>query len=190
MLKKIIILSILYTVLMLILVLNSNKTGKISMLGIGLSSLVFMVLVFRVVYCKYIVVQKPQNIEVTQSNLNTTELNTLKKISTRPSFFGLENKLVNNEEFYFDAVHFYAITKDSKKAVFKLADIIELSKTSTIINNRHIWQVKIQDEIAKEIIFKFTHNYTFWNKDFLLFYEEVKRINPKSIKSKWNLLTM
>ena len=189
MLKRIIVLCILYTVLMLILILNSNKTEEIFTLWIGLISLIFIVFVFREVYLNYIVVQKPQNIKVTQTHLNNTELNTLKKISTHPFFFGFENKLINDEEFYFDAVHFYAITPDSKKAVFKLADIIELSKTSTIINNRHVWQVKIQYETDQEVIFKFTHNYTVWNKDFLLFYEEVKRINPEAIKSKWNLWT-
>ena len=190
MIKRIIIISALYTLLMLILTLNMDQVGELSILWIVISSLVFFIFVFREVYRKYLVGNTSQKNDLKRIPLNNAELERLKKISTRPFFFGLEKKFIADDEFYFDDTNFYAITKDSNKTVFKLTDIIEISKTSIQINNSRIWQVKVKDENANEVIFKFAHNYTFWNKNFILFYEKVKRINPTAIKSKWSLWTM
>ncbi len=115
----------------------------------------------------------------------------LNKISKRPFLLGLERKVISNSDFYFDNENFYAINeKENTKTVFKLAEIIELSKTSIKINNRRIWQVKVNQVNGKEITFRFAHNYTIWNNNFHLFYKKVKSINPSAIKSKWNLWTI
>lgn len=190
MLKRIIIISTLYILLLLILTLNMDQVGELSILWIMISGLVFSIFVCREVYRKYLMGQTSKNHDLTRTSLKNSELETLKKISTRPFFFGLEKKFITDDAFYFDDTNFYAIDKDSKKAVFKLTDIMEISKTSIHINNRRIWQVKVTDENNKEVILKFAHNYTFWNKNFILFYEKVKHINPTAIKSRWNLWTM
>lgn len=114
----------------------------------------------------------------------------MRKISTRPFLFGLEKNFLSDEEFYFDNDHFYAIDNNQQKQIFKLTDITEIKKTYFQINYRRIWQVKIKQDEDREIIFKFAHNYTFWNKNFPLFYKKIKSINPKAVKTKWNLWSM
>jgi hypothetical protein len=115
----------------------------------------------------------------------------IRKISSRPFLFGLEDNLVSDEDFYFDDINFYAIdNKQQRKAVFLLTEIIELSKTSITITNHRVWQVIIHGADNQKIVFKFTHNYTLWNKDFVKFYKKIEQINPAAIKSKWSLWTM
>jgi hypothetical protein len=82
-----------------------------------------------------------------------------------------------------------AVNKQNEKAVFKLSEISELSRTSTLINNRKIWQIKINRENEPEIIFKFAHNYTIWNKNYPEFIERMNQINPKAVKTKFNLFS-
>ncbi|MEO8774038.1 MAG: hypothetical protein ABI371_06890 [Gelidibacter sp.] len=175
---------------MLILTLNMDLVGGLSMVWIAISNLVFFIFIFREVYRNYLVGQTPENRGLTRTPLKISELEALKKISSRPFFFGLEKKFISDDEFYFDDTNFYVITRESKKSVFRLTAIIEVGKTSIQINNRRIWEVRIKDENTKELLFKFAHNYTFWNKNFPLFLEKVKGINPAAIKSKWSLWTM
>ncbi len=166
-----------------------EKIGDSYVFIILILSLIFTTLLVRAIYKKHLARFKPKNSEILYSNpqvLNTQ----LKKISTRPFLFGLESKFISNDEFYFDNENFYAINKKSGKAIFKLTDIIEISKTSLKINNRRLWQVKIKQENDKEVVFTFAHNYTIWNKNFSIFYERIKLINPNAIKTKWDLWSM
>ncbi len=167
-----------------------NTIGNDYIILLVMICFVFSMLIFRKIYKKHIGGFKPGDNKIIYSddNLNLKKLN---KISTRPFLFGLEKKIISNYEFYFDDNNFYAINpKTTKKAVFLLTDITELGTTSIQINNRRIWQVKINQTNGKEIIFRFAHNYTIWNNNFCLFYEKVKTINPAAIKAKWNLWTM
>lgn len=172
------------------LTLNTNPGGEVSILWIAISSVVFFVFVFREVYQKQVLNNRPKDNDLKRIPLRDSELRTLKKISTRPFLFGLENKFVSADEFYFDDTNFYAISKDSKKAIFKLTDIIELGKSSIKIGNRRIWQVKIKDVNDKEVTFNFAHNYSVWNKNFPLFHQKLKNINPAVVKTKWSLWSM
>ncbi|MBO0592887.1 hypothetical protein I2486_15895 [Cellulophaga sp. E16_2] len=108
----------------------------------------------------------------------------------KPFFFGLEKKIISKEEFYFDHENFYAMHQDLQKKAFKLSAITELKKTSIQITNRRIWQITIKETNNADVVFKFAHNYTLWNKNFALFHEKIKKINPEAIKSKWSLWSM
>lgn len=186
MLKRTLIICSIYIILILAVKLNSNTIGDsyiFLLLTLTLAFPFFLILNF---YKKYIVEFKPKN-KITYENSENLDTG-LKKISTRPFLFGLENKFLSDDEFYFDDENFYAINKEFKKAVFKLTDIAEISKTSLQINNRRIWQVKINDATtSQEITFKFAHNYTIWNTNFYHFYQKIRLINPDAIKSKWSL---
>lgn len=189
MIKRIIIVSIIYVIFIVAISLNADKIGDYFVLLITISSLAFSVFLIREIYSKYSVDFKPKNNKISYSNSESTNFQ-LKKISTRPFLFGLENGLISDDEFYFDDENFYAVNKQFQKAIFKLSDITEISKTSMQINNRRLWQVKIKQGTADEIVFRFAHNYTIWKKDFYHFYEKIKLINPNAIKSKWNLWTI
>lgn len=190
MLKKVLVLSSIYIFVILVLTLNMDKITDYYIILILISGLVFSFFLIREIYKKYIVDSKPKNNDINYVNSTEPNFDNLKKISTRPFLFGLEKKLISDDEFYFDDENFYAINKESQKAIFKLTDITEVSKTAIQINNRTLWQVKIKQSNDKEITLKFAHNYTVWNKNFYLFYEKVKAINPTVIKSKWSLWTL
>ena len=152
-------------------------------------SLIFTSLIISFIYKKHFKDFKPIDNEIKYSNSQTSNIQ-LKKISTRPFLFGLEKKFISDDDLFFDNENLYAINNKNQKATFKLTDITEISKTSWEINNRRLWQIKIKQENDKEIVFKFAHNYTIWNKNFLHFHEKIKSINPNVIKTKWNLWSM
>ncbi len=122
---------------------------------------------------------------ITYINLQKSKLEKLKKISTRPLI--IKKKSVSENDFYFDENNLYVINEKFQKInTFKLVDIVEVSKTYNTINNKKIWQIKIK-EMDKEVLFEFVHNYSMFNKNFYLFYNKVKTINPNAIKTKWRL---
>ncbi|RWW96717.1 hypothetical protein [Flavobacterium cerinum] len=178
MVKRIVIVSIIYVLFIVAISLNADKIGDYFVLLITISGLIFSFFLIGEIYRKYIIGFKPKNNKITYSNSENTNFQ-LKKISTRPFLFGLEKGLISDDEFYFDDENFYAVNKEFQKAIFKLSDITEISKTSIQINNGRLWQVKIKQGTADEITFKFAHNYTIWNKNFYHFYEKIKLINPK-----------
>lgn len=186
MIKRIILITLLYIILIVTVVLKMPSTSDSYWIIILVSNVIFTFLIGREIYKKYFVGFKPedQNINYTNSSINNAI-----KISTKPFLFGLEKKLLTDDDFYFDNEHFYVVNKDEKVAKFNLNDIKELSRTAVKINNSTIWQVKINAD-NKELVFKFAHNYTIWNKSFLEFYDRVKILNPSSIKSKWSLWRM
>lgn len=190
MIKKMFIIAAIYLLIVLALTLNMSKIGN---LYIGLllsSSLLFGGLLVWMVYKTYLAGFNTENKNVIYTGVQTANAETPRKISTRPFLLGLEKKIIPEEEFYFDNENFYAINKAGQKATFKLTDITEISKTGIQINNRRLWQVKIRQADDSEVIFKFVHNYTLWNRNFLSFYEKVKRISPNAIKSTWSVWTM
>jgi hypothetical protein len=186
MIKRIIIITIFYAILITALTLAMPQVDEKYIVILTISGLLFGFLIIREVYKKYSTGFKQKNNSLNYIN---TDLKNLNKISTKPFLFGLEKNMVSENEFYFDNDNFYAINNDNQSVKFSLKDITEISKTSFQINNSRIWQVKIHSEHG-EVIFKFAHNYTIWNKNFLTFYEKVKKLNPSVIKSKWSIWTM
>lgn len=186
MVKRIILIIALYAIFLVTITLTMSSLENNYLIIIVFSSFVVAFLMGREVYKKYFLDFKVKHQTI---NYNHSVPNHLIKISTKPFLFGLEKKLLSDDEFYYDNENFYAINQDNKTAKFNLKDITELGRTGVNINNRNIWQVKINDE-NKELVFKFAHNYTLWNKSFFDFYEKVKTLNPSSIKSKWSLWRM
>ncbi|KFC22043.1 hypothetical protein [Epilithonimonas lactis] len=186
MIKRIILIAIFYVIIIVTATLAMDSTSDNYLIIILAAGLIFSVLIVRQIYKKYFMNFKPRNQNIVYGNSN---INNLNKISTSPFLFGLEKKLLSDDEFYFDNDYFYAINPENKTAKFNLKDITELSRTAININNRTIWQVKIKTE-NRELIFKFAHNYTIWNKSFLDFYNKIKALNPSAIKSKWSLWRM
>ena len=186
MIKRIILIVLLYAIFLVGITLAMNSINDRYLIAVVLSSFVFAFLIGREVYKKYFVGFKPSNQNISYNN--TIPKNSI-KISTKPFLFGLEKKLLSDDEFYFDNENFYAINPENKTAKFNLKDITELSRTAININNRTIWQVKIKTE-NRELVFKFAHNYTIWNKSFRDFYDKIKALNPSAIKSKWSLWRM
>ncbi|RKE56573.1 hypothetical protein [Sphingobacterium detergens] len=149
------------------------------------------IVLFSLIFRKYTAGFKPKNNQISYEASTDLVGEEIRKISSRPFLFGLEDNLVSDEDLYFDDINFYAIdNKQQRKAVFPLTDIIELSKTSITITNQRVWQVIINGADNHKIVFKFTHNYTLWNKDFVKFYKKIAQVNPAAIKSKWSLWTM
>lgn len=186
MIKRIVILSVIYAVLMVAVTLTMSQKGDTYVIILLVLGLVFSFLLVREILKKYIFGFKSKN------NLliyTSTEGKDLIKISKKPFLFGLEKKIIDDHEFYFDDNYLYAVNSDHKAAKFNLKDITELSKTSVQINNSRIWQIKINNN-NEEIVFKFAHNYTIWNKNFLTFYNKIKELNPSAIQSKWNVWTL
>ena len=186
MIKRIIIITIFYVFIIVTATLAMDSTSDNYLIIILVTGLIFSFLIVREIYNKYFVNFKPKDQNIVYGNSN---INNLKKISTKPFLFGLEKKLLSDDEFYFDNANFYAINRQGQAATFRLENITELSRTGVNINNRSIWQVKINAE-NKELVFKFAHNYTLWNKSFRDFYDKIKTLNPSAIKSKWSLWRM
>jgi len=158
---------------------------------IFLIGLMLFIVLFSLIFRKCTAGFKPKNNQISYEASADFVGEKIRKISSRPFLFGLEDNFVSDEDFYFDDINFYAIdNKQQRKAVFPLTDIIELSKTSITIGNHKVWQVTIHGVDNHKIIFKFTHNYTLWNKDFFKFYKKIEQANPTAIKSKWSLWTM
>ncbi|SHE53430.1 hypothetical protein [Chryseobacterium sp. OV279] len=186
MIKKILILSVVYAFLITGITVTLSQKGDGYLIAVVIVSLIFIFLLVRIVYKENISGVKPKNNKVNYTNSSLQNLN---KISTKPFLFGLEKNIISDQEFYFDQEYFYAVNNHQQTAKFNLKDISEISKTSVQINNSRIWQVKINDN-GEEIVFKFAHNYTIWNKNFLEFYRKIQQLNPSAIQSKWNIWTM
>jgi len=185
MVKRIILIVLLYALFITAYTLAMPQNSDAYIIVITISGLILGVLIIREIYRKYFAaLSKNQN--VTYSSSNPEGLN---KISGRPFLFGLEKKIISEDNFYFDNHFFYAVNKNNRTAKFRLRDITELSKTSYQINNSRIWQVKINDE-GDEVVFSFAHNYSVWNKNFLTFYHKLKEVNPSVIQSKWSVWSM
>ena len=107
----------------------------------------------------------------------------LKKISLRAFFFGLEDRFINDEIFYFDDNNLYIIAKNRKAVKAPFTQIAELKKTAISINKIRIWQIIVRIE-GLETLFRFAHNYTVWNKNFKEFYTKLSRENPMAVKTK------
>ena len=189
--QKLIIISLIYIFIVFIITLNMNKLGNLYVLFLIILSLVFAIFVSLEIFKKVTLKIKPVKQNVEYENIDDKNLQELKIISSRPFIlFGSESKLVSDDQLYFDQENLYAINKGNQKAVYKLTDITELSRTSINIRNQTLWQLKIKVKNDNEITIRFAHNYRVWNKNFVLFYDKLKTINPNVVKSKWSLWRM
>ena len=109
-----------------------------------------------------------------QEDIDITQL---KKISSRPFFFGLEGRFISDESFYFDDDNLYIIAKNRKAVKVPFEQITEIKKTSMSINKIRIWQISVGIEGA-EAMFRFANNYTIWNKNFKEFYDKLSNKIP------------
>lgn len=155
------------------------------LIAIVVGSLILAAAIVFLVFKYAVKINKPIENAVTYSS-KAIDTTALRKISLRPVLLGLENKFVNKEELYFDNGHLYVMNNTGKFVIFKLENITELRRTSTQINNRPVWQLKMVADDGKEIGYLFVHNYTIWNKNFYGFYKRLQEINPNSIKSEWS----
>lgn len=182
MVKRIILFVFLYAILITTLTLTMSQADNSYLIVITISGLLLGVLIVREIYKKYFSTLPVENSSLTYGTFNSGNVH---KISSRPFLFGFEKKIVSADDFYFDHDSFYAVNKNQQAAKFSLRDITELSKTSYRINNSRIWQVKITNN-GEEAVFRFAHNYSFRNKNFLNFYNTLKEVNPPVIKSNWS----
>lgn len=130
--------------------------------------------------------KKNQNIDLTgNSNLGEFDYKTTKKISMHPLLGCL---ILQNNDYYFDNQYLYEIAKGRITKV-ELTKIIEINKDTISISNRRVWYIKceLDDEIR---IFRFLHNYTLWNNNFVVFLGAVKRCNPQAKVLTFSLLSM
>ena len=96
-----------------------------------------------------------KNNEILFANLQEDiDIAKLKKISSRPFFFGLEARFISDESFYFDDNNLYIIAKNRKAVKVPFEQITELKKTSMSINKIRIWQIIIRIE-GVETLFRF-----------------------------------
>ena len=119
-----------------------------------------------------------KNNEILFANLQEDiDIARLKKISSRPFFFGLEGRFISDESFYFDDDNLYIIAKNRKAVKVPFEQITEIKKTSMSINKIRIWQISVGIEGA-EAMFRFANNYTIWNKNFKEFYDKLSNKIP------------
>lgn len=185
MIKRIIIASVIYVPLLVIVVLNMHKFEN-GIFLIPIVSLMFGGFLVREIYLKVKgeFVEKNSTIHFTDTKPSNIE--NLNKISQRPFLLGLEKKLVSNYTFYFDENYFYVFNNEGKEEKFALTEITEFSRTSLSINKRRIWNIKLKRLNESELSFKFTGNYTIFNKNFKTFYDKLKSVNPAAVKSEWS----
>ena len=110
----------------------------------------------------------------------------LRKISTRPFFFGIEKEIVSKYDFFFGDHAFYVVDQGIIKASYKLQDMIELKRTTYKLNNRYIWQITLRSEHEQEKSYRFAPNHSLWNRNFTAFYKKIKAIKPEVLKSAWS----
>lgn len=98
----------------------------------------------------------------------------IKRISERSFFRRLLG--IKTDNYFYDLAYIYQI-KGSEVYKVPLSDIVKISPTEVKINNRRVWAVRYSRYGgAKE--FRFRHNITFFNNDFLGFLAAVKAANP------------
>lgn len=186
MVKRLIVISLAFSAVTILITLNMHKIDNAVFL-IPIAGLIFGGLVMREIYAymKKEFTQKNSEIHFTQSSTATVE--NIFKISKQPFLFGLEKKIVSEYEFYFDDHSFYVENKDGRQKKYDLSEIIDFKQTSLSINNRRIWQISLKRINESVLTFRFTSNYTLFNKNFKKFYDILSRVTPSIIKNEWSM---
>jgi hypothetical protein len=183
MIKKIIIYSLVFAVLFVALTLYSlNRYGTVSAATIIIPTIIFAVLFIRNIILPMYKDFKPNNERLFGYENVQMDLSKLKKISTKSSFLGLEKRLLEDQDYYFDANYFYPVNKSGNTIKIPLTEISEVSKTNIAINRKRVWQVKATHQ-NQLVVFKFMDNDTLFNSNFKQFLDYVKKINPTVVKT-------
>ena len=186
MLKKIIIAILAYILGIVIIVILFRKERNVAFSVLFLS-IVFSIYIIWEVFSYYKGGWNKNSDKIVFSNLQKDkDITQLKKISSRPFFFGLESKAISDESFYFDDENLYITAKNRKAVKVSFTQIAELKKTSTSINKIRIWQISVSIE-GKDVVFRFAHNYNIWNNNFKEFYNRLSAKNPAVVKTKWSI---
>jgi hypothetical protein len=112
------------------------------------------------------------------------ELSKLTKISNGHFFFGLAEYLRAKSEFYYDNEYLYVINTKNQVAKHSISDIIEVSKTSIMINDRRLWKIVINN-VGEKTIYKLTSNDTLSNNNFNLFLDKVNANSNSIVDANW-----
>lgn len=196
MIKRIILLSVVYAVVSLTITLYLSNE-KLFIPALIMLNILFAITIIVFIYKK---IRLSKSIAFVKNNTNSSrneknyfaeklDHTSTKKISKRPFILGFEKNLISDEDFYYDQDFFYAVSPSGSVSRFPLTDIVELRGTGTQINNIRVWQVKVIKGNGF-LDYRFAHNFTIWNKNFLNFYKLVKQIRPDAIRSKWSLWRM
>ncbi|REH00917.1 hypothetical protein C8P67_102169 [Flavobacterium aquicola] len=116
-----------------------------------------------------------------RTNLDLTKLT---KISNGRFFFGLAEYLRVKSEFYYDEKYLYVINTKNQVNKHCISNIIEITKTSIMINDRRVWKIVINKEDDK-IIYKLTTNDTLSNNNFNYFLDKVNENDNSIVDSDW-----
>lgn len=116
-----------------------------------------------------------------RTNLDLTKLT---KISNGHFFFGLAEYLRAKSEFYYNEEYLYVISTKNQVAKHRITNIVEVSKTSIMINNRRIWEIVINN-VDDKIIYKLSTNDTLSNNNFNLFLDKVNANSNSIVDTNW-----
>jgi hypothetical protein len=119
-----------------------------------------------------------------RTNLDLTKLT---KISNGHFFFGLSEYLRAKSEFYYDKEYLYVISTKNQVIKHRISDIIEVGKTSIMINDRRIWKIVINnvDDVDDKIIYKLSTNDTLSNNNFNFFLDKVNENSNSIVDANW-----
>ena len=109
------------------------------------------------------------------------------KISNGHFFFGLSEYLRAKSEFYYDKEYLYVISTKNQVIKHRISDIIEVGKTSIMINDRRIWKIVINnvDDVDDKIIYKLSTNDTLSNNNFNFFLDKVNENSNSIVDANW-----
>lgn len=195
MIKQILLVTFIYAVLTVSITMTLSREKLFIPLLIILN-IVFALLIIVMIYKNFRLSKQNNFSNKNQlpgnqigSNNSNFDSKAICKISQKPFLLGLEKGLVSSQDFYYDQDFFYSAAETGEVSKYRLTDIIELSGTGTQINNSRIWQVTIAN--GPEVVeYRFAHNFSIWNKNFLHFYHRVKQLRPEAIKSEWSFWRM
>ena len=116
-----------------------------------------------------------------RTNLDLTKLT---KISNGHFFFGLAEYLRAKSEFYYNEKYLYVISTKNQVAKHRISNIVEVSKTSTMINDRRIWEIVINN-VDDKVTYKLSTNDTLSNNNFNLFLDKVNANSNSIVDTNW-----
>jgi hypothetical protein len=99
-----------------------------------------------------------------------------RRISGRSMTLVMVDGKEGREHYFFDAASFYLRSGPVPTAV-PLSQITSVTRTSDRIYGRYVWQVCFSKASGRNCV-TFTNNLTLFNRDFLLFLEAVRKVNP------------
>ena len=191
MIKRILLLAAIYAgaTILLTVTISEKKSFITILVLLNMVFAVFFALAVYQYFRRLAQDNRPSAGASDRSNTVNFDSTSVFKISRKPFLLGIEKSFVSQEDFYFDRDFFYAVDDGTSALKYPLSDIAELCSTSTQLNNSRVWKIKVYR--GPELIeYKFTHNFSIWNKNFRNFYQRVKEIRPQAVTSEWSMWSM